>query len=170
MSEADRIVGMIQNISNRRDINEAQCNQTNAINAIIHRAEVAEKQRDDYKFQMEANERSWHKAENLWDAAEEKVKELSERIRELEEALGAPLAMVQAQANDKAIWLQAKTVPEACLQRELRRLHFAIESNAKYVSGQASHAPQCKNNGVRGFECSPRCKRVPEDIDGCKGD
>ena len=35
--------------------------------------------------------------------------------------------IVDAQAEDKGLWFEAKTAPEAYLQQELRRLHAAIE-------------------------------------------
>jgi len=36
-------------------------------------------------------------------------------------------AIVQAQAEDEGLWFVARTAPEGYLQKELRRLHEAIE-------------------------------------------
>ncbi len=44
-----------------------------------------------------------------------------------EEAIEAIRAMVDAQANDPALWFNAETAPEAYLQSELRKLHACIE-------------------------------------------
>lgn len=38
--------------------------------------------------------------------------------------------IVEAQANDPALWFIAQTAPEAYLQKELRRLHAAVEASA----------------------------------------
>ena len=39
--------------------------------------------------------------------------------------------LVNEQAEDEGLWFEAKTAPEAYLQQELRRLHYAIENNTK---------------------------------------
>jgi hypothetical protein len=39
------------------------------------------------------------------------------------------IALVEEQAMDEGLWFIAETAPEAYLQKELRRLHKAIEDN-----------------------------------------
>ena len=39
----------------------------------------------------------------------------------------AAIAVVEDQANDDRLWFEAETLTEATLQKELRRLHAAIE-------------------------------------------
>jgi len=53
-----------------------------------------------------------------------------DRIAVLEETLAVQLALVYKQAEDEGLWFIAQTAPEAYLQKELRRLHYAIEANA----------------------------------------
>lgn len=43
----------------------------------------------------------------------------------------AALRLVLEQAEDEGLWFAAQTAPEAYLQQELRRLHFAVESAVK---------------------------------------
>ncbi len=40
------------------------------------------------------------------------------------------LALVNEQAEDEGLWFLARTVPEAYLQQELRRLHALVEKLA----------------------------------------
>lgn len=53
-----------------------------------------------------------------------------ERVKELEETIEVQLMLVRKQAKDEGLWFVAQTAPEAYLQRELRRLHGALEANA----------------------------------------
>ena len=39
--------------------------------------------------------------------------------------------LVNEQAEDEGLWFEAETAPEAYLQQELRRLHYAIENSNK---------------------------------------
>jgi len=45
----------------------------------------------------------------------------------MSDTAAALLALVNRQAEDKVLWPVAATAPEAYLQRELRRLHAAVE-------------------------------------------
>jgi len=59
-------------------------------------------------------------------AAQQAVCAESERDR-LKAELKAIRDMVDKQAEDEGLWFDAVTCPEAYLQRELRKLHAAIE-------------------------------------------
>ena len=41
------------------------------------------------------------------------------------------VALVNKQAEDEGLWFEARTAPEAYLQRELRKLHALIEQEAR---------------------------------------
>ena len=61
-------------------------------------------------------------AERVAGALAPKVKSiLADEMREL-------WALIDAQAEDEGLWFVAQTAPEAYLQKELRRLHAAIEA------------------------------------------
>lgn len=53
----------------------------------------------------------------------------------LENVLGeAVVRVIAEQAEDDGLWFQAQTAPEAYLQKALRRLHAAIEGDAKVLN------------------------------------
>lgn len=45
--------------------------------------------------------------------------------------------LVEVQAEDGGLWFEAVTAPEAYLQHELRKLHYAIEKLEDIPSGEA---------------------------------
>lgn len=53
-------------------------------------------------------------------------------------------AVVDAQAEDEALWFEAKTVPEAYLQAELRQLHACIE---RYTESKAESSNTVPGDG-----------------------
>lgn len=52
-----------------------------------------------------------------------------EVIRQLRARLSTLKELVEEQANDAGLWFDAETAPEAYVQRELRRLHSAVEDD-----------------------------------------
>jgi hypothetical protein len=42
--------------------------------------------------------------------------------------IGSLRTIVNQQSEDDGLWFRTRTAPEAYLQQELRKLHFAIES------------------------------------------
>jgi len=50
------------------------------------------------------------------------LSEANNKIRALKD-------LVDKQSNDESIWFEAKTISEAYLQKELRKLHYLIERN-----------------------------------------
>lgn len=49
--------------------------------------------------------------------------------------------LVDRQAEDEGLWFKARTLPEAYLQQELRKLHAAIENKAKSVDSLSPSEP-----------------------------
>ena len=61
------------------------------------------------------------------DNLRSRVDQLERELAAAKEELAKLRQMVAQQAEDKGLWFNAATAPEAYLQQELRRLHAAVE-------------------------------------------
>ena len=74
---------------------------------------------------------------------------LIERIAALTTERDEALRVVNEQANDEGLWFVATKAPEAYLQKELRRLHAAIEGKTQEDCARAAlSAPAAEEKKV----------------------